>query len=220
MAKPAVCPPKSLQPASEATYHRLPCLALAPCQPNVGGVTFGQAQAFSKTSMRFVKHTLNGRQRQFQRQAGYTLVEVMCSIFIAAIAVTVLFYGFNNGFAILRTTREDLRATQILMQKTEAFRLFTWAQLSNCPATFTEYYNPSGTASNAAGTLYYGKLSTVGVATNIPDSVSYKSNLHLITVTVNWTNYIGKQAVAHSRQMQTLSALAGMQGYLSRASTN
>ena len=158
-----------------------------------------------------------------RQRAGYTLVEVMCAIFIVAIAVTALFYGFNNGFAILRTTREDLRATQILMQKTEAFRLFTWAQLTNVQntsPTFTEYYNPSGSTSNSAGTLYYGTLSTVGVATNIPDSVPYKGNLHLITVTVKWTNNIGKQAVAHSRQMQTLSALAGMQGYLSRANTN
>jgi prepilin-type N-terminal cleavage/methylation domain-containing protein len=167
-----------------------------------------------------VNQTLIEHERRLQPKAGYTLVEVLCAILIAAIAVTVLFYGFNNGFAILRTTREDLRATQILMQKTEAFRLFTWAQLSNCPATFTEYYNPSGTTTTNAGTLYYGTLSTVAGATNLPNTVPYRSNLHLITITVNWTNYIGKQAVAHSRQMQTLSALSGMQGYLSRASTN
>lgn len=167
--------------------------------------------------------TLIERKSLLQRQAAYTLVEVMCSIFIVAIAVTALFYGFNNGFAILRTTREDLRATQILMQKTEALRLFTWAQLAEAQTkspTFKEYYNPSGTTSNTLGTLYYGTLSTLAVAANIPDSVPYKSNLHLITITVNWTNYIGNKPVAHSRQMQTLSALAGMQGYLSRTGTN
>lgn len=158
--------------------------------------------------------------RDTRQQAGYTLVEVLCSIFIAAVTVTVLFYGFNNGFAILRTTREDLRATQILMQKTEAFRLFTWAQLTNAQnstATFQESYNPSGGASNA-GTVYYGSLSAVGPATNIPDTVPYKSNLHLITITVNWTNSVGTKAVAHTRQVQTLSALAGMQNYFSSTS--
>jgi prepilin-type N-terminal cleavage/methylation domain-containing protein len=184
---------------------------------------FGKAPAYIESFMR-ANQTLIEHKTRLQRQAGYTLVEVLCSILIASIAVTALFYGFNNGFAILRTTREDLRATQILMQKTEAFRLFTWAQLAEAQTKslsgFKEYYNPSGTTSNTLGTLYYGTLSTMAVAANIPDSVPYKSNLHLITITVNWTNYIGKQPVAHSRQMQTLSALAGMQGYLSRAGTN
>jgi hypothetical protein len=141
-------------------------------------------------------------------------VEVLCSVFIAAIMVAVLFVGFDNGFAILRTTREDLRATQILLQKTEAVRLLTWQQLSNCPTTFQEYYIPAGASPTNTGTLYWGTLSTVAEATNIPNSVPYKGNLHLITVTVRWTNSVGSQQVPHFRQMQTLSARGGMQNYL------
>lgn len=148
----------------------------------------------------------------FGQTAGYTLVEVLCAVLIAAIAATVLFVGFDNGFAILRTTREDLRATQIMMQKTEAIRLCTWQQLTNCPTTFKEFYYPAGTTN--VGTLYWGTLSTTAVATNVPDSVSYKGNLHLITIKLAWTNYVGNKLVAHSRQMQTLSAKYGMQNYL------
>jgi len=145
---------------------------------------------------------------------AYTLVEVLWAIAIASIAAAVLFVGFDNGFAILRTTREDLRATQILMQKTEAIRLMTWKQLSNCPTRFQEYYNPSGVSSNAGGTLYFGTISPLGAATNIPNTVSYRGDLRLVTVTVLWTNYIGSNTVPHFRQMQTLSALSGMQNYL------
>jgi prepilin-type N-terminal cleavage/methylation domain-containing protein len=154
------------------------------------------------------------------RESGYTLMEVICAVLIASIAASVLFVGFDNGFAILRTTREDLRATQILMQKTEAFRLYTWEQLTqaNTPGTFKEYYYPNVTGSNSPGTLYWGTVSTLAPATNIPDSALYKSNIHLITVTVVWTNYNGTKAVGHSRKMQTLSAMSGMQNYLS--STN
>jgi prepilin-type N-terminal cleavage/methylation domain-containing protein len=156
-----------------------------------------------------------------RRKAGYTLVEVLCSIFIAAIMVSVLFVGFDNGFAILRTTREDLRATQILMQKTEAVRLFTWDQLAKCPTTFREYYNPNGASGTNSGTLYWGTISALGVATNIPDSVPYKGNLRLITITVTWTNAVGSHQVPHFREMQTLSARSGMQNYLfSGAITN
>lgn len=161
-----------------------------------------------------------GQRGPLRQQAGYTLVEVLCSVLIVAVVVSVLFYGFDNGFAILRTTREDLRATQILMQKTEAIRLMTWKQLSNCPTAFQEYYYPSGTASNAPGSLYWGTISATAPATNIPDSVAYKGALHLVTITLVWTNYAGSRSVSHSRQMQTLSALSGMQNYLSRSSTN
>jgi len=151
------------------------------------------------------------------RAAGYTLVEVLCAVMIAAISASVLFVGFDNGFAILRTTREDLRATQILMQKTEAIRLCTWEQLTNANniGTFKEYYNPSG-ATNS-GTLYVGKFSTIGAVTNAP--AAYRDNLHLITITLNWTNFVGNKTVPHSRQMQTLSAKYGMQNYLFGSTT-
>lgn len=162
-------------------------------------------------------------QRGFHRcHSGYTLVEVICAIFIAAIAATALFAGFNNGFAILRTTREDLRATQILMQKTEAFRLCTWDQLTNAylkEPTFKEYYYPPGVSSSNAGPLYVGTISTIAPATNITNSVPYKDSLHLITITVAWTNYVGSKQIAHSRQMQTLSAVSGMQNYLFSGNT-
>jgi hypothetical protein len=148
-------------------------------------------------------------------------VEVVCAVFIAAIAATVLFAGFDNGFALLRTTREDMRATQILEQKTEAFRLFTWQQLTNAETPglpFQEYYDPSGSANNK-GTTNWVTISTTAPATNLytdPATAAYRTNLHLITITVVWTNYIGSKPVVHSRQMQTLSALAGMQSYLAR----
>ncbi|HEX9046562.1 MAG TPA: prepilin-type N-terminal cleavage/methylation domain-containing protein [Verrucomicrobiae bacterium] len=158
---------------------------------------------------RYSPHSLLPR-----RHAGYSLVEVLCAIAVASIAITALFYGFKNGVAILRTTREDMRATQLLVQKTEAFRLYTWQQLSNAPTKLTEYYFPASVTSSNADTLYYLTISATDPATNIPDTIGYKTNIHLITVTVDWTNYIDKKPVAHRRQMQTLNALNGMQSYL------
>jgi len=151
--------------------------------------------------------------RPIRWREGYTLVEVLCAIIIAAISASVLFVGFDNGFALLRITREDLRATQILMQKTEAFRLYTWQQLTNAQQTtggiFQEYYFAQGPSTNK-GTLYVGTLKLL----DTPTFSSYSSGLHLITITVNWTNLVGKNLVPHSRTVQTLSAQYGMQGYL------
>ena len=163
-----------------------------------------------------INQTWASESGHLQQRSAYTLVEVICSVLIAAIAAAVLFVGFDNGFAILRTTREDMRATQILMQKTEAVRLMTWKELAQCPQSFQEYYYPAGASTTNPGTLYTGTLFTTGVATNIPSSVAYQSNLHLITITIYWTNNIGLRSVPHSRQMQTLSALGGMQNYIDR----
>ena len=153
--------------------------------------------------------------RSQQRNAGaFTLVEVLISAGILAFMMLSLYTAFTMGFASIETTREDLRATQLLMQKVEAVRLCTWAQLSNCPATYTANYNPLPTTNGSAGVLYVGKLTATGVATNIPDSANYKNMVHLITVTVTWTNWIGNNKIVHTRQMQTLSAYYGMQNYI------
>jgi len=168
--------------------------------------------------MRVGQQAVNQR-GQGRAESGFTLVEVVCAVFVAAIAASVLFAGFSNGFALLRTTREDMRATQILMQKTEAFRLFTWQQLTNAQAQepmFQEHYFPGGAATNSPGPIYCGTVSTTGPAINLSDNPPYKTSLHLITITLVWTNDTGSKPVVHSRQMQTLSALAGMQSYLDR----
>lgn len=145
---------------------------------------------------------------------AFTFAEVVVSVFILLIAVIALFTGFTNGYQIIDTTREDLRATQILTQKTEAIRLLRWSdQLPSCPKTFQESYYPLG-ATNA-GVTFYGTIDATGVATNIPDSASYKSDIYLVTVTVTWTNYIdGGKPVVHTREVKTLAAKNGIQNYI------
>ena len=117
------------------------------------------------------------------------------------------------GFIVLQTTREDVRATQILMQKMEAVRLCTWSEL-NSPSSFTfkENYDPlSGT--NQTGTVYYGNVS-IQAATNVPNNLSYSANMALVTVNLNWTNSNRGVAIPHNRQMQTQVARYGLQNYI------
>lgn len=112
---------------------------------------------------------------------------------------------------MLQTTREDLRATQILMQKIEAVRLCTWTELTNF--TFQESYDPLSGTNLAAGAVYFGNVA-IGPATSIPSTVSYAPNMCLVTVNLNWTNYNRSQAIPHSRQMQTQVARYGLQNYI------
>jgi len=135
----------------------------------------------------------------------------MTSVAILAAMMVSVFAGFAFGFGLVRTERDDLRATQILTQKIEALRLCTYSQLSNCPATFTDWYNPSGTTNNTAGTVYGGTIS-LGTPTNLP--AAYQGQVRLITVSVQWTNYNHSQPLVHNRQMQTESAFYGIQNYI------
>lgn len=143
--------------------------------------------------------------------AAYTLVEVMVATFLLAILMIVFFAGFSQGYSGLNTTRQDLRATQILTQKAEAVRLCTWTQLTNLPASFQEYYTSSTT--NSGSTTYFGTIAITS-ATNIPNSVSYFSTVKLVTISVVWTNYIKDRAISHSRQMQTMASRDGMVNYI------
>ena len=86
-----------------------------------------------------------------------------------------------SGFAVVQNSREDLRATQILVQKVEAIRLCRWDQLTN--VTFVENYDPFSTTNSSAGVAYFGTVS-VGVATNVPGTCAYNSNMRLVTVSV------------------------------------
>jgi prepilin-type N-terminal cleavage/methylation domain-containing protein len=144
---------------------------------------------------------------------GYTLVEVLVSTAVLAITMAIFFAGIAGGYAIINTFRQDLRATQILTQKTEAVRLCTWSQLNGLPQTFTDYYYSLGTTNSTANTLYAGTIS-VGAATNISSSADYYDQVRLVTIGVVWTNNFGSQQVVHSRQMQTLVAYYGLVNYI------
>src|SRR5512146_2722235 len=64
-------------------------------------------------------------------ERGHTLVEVVVAMCILAISSTAFYAGLSSGFGVTQASREDVRATQILMQQLEAVRLCTWSQLTN-----------------------------------------------------------------------------------------
>jgi Tfp pilus assembly protein PilV len=162
--------------------------------------------------------------RQSRGIMANTLPEVMISVVILAIMFASLYAAFNTGFGSMTASREEMRATQIMTQKLEAIRLLTWAQMSNAPTSFQEYYDSAQTSfqqyynsnkptNSTAGCTYYGTISYFDTATNVPSA--YQSKLHVITVTVTWTNgFASTTPIAHTRSMQTISAYLGLQNYI------
>jgi hypothetical protein len=149
--------------------------------------------------------------RSRAKTAAFTLADAIVAVFVLGTVGGTFCVGLSSGFGIMQNTREDLRATQIMMQRIEALRLCTWSELTQY--NFQENYDPLSSTNSAAGAKYFGTV-TIGPATSVPNSASYSPNICQVTVNLNWTNYNLNVAVPHSRQMQTQVARYGLQNYV------
>ena len=179
------------------------------------GVSLSPGYEQATDRMRLTKGNREAR-RSVRALLAYTLAEIVVAISLLGLITVSLFAAFSTGVVMVQLARENLRATQILTQKMELVRLFTWEQIADpaqaAPA-FTEWYDP---ASPDPGVMYAGSVSVTAPATEVP--ADYRNNLRMVTVTVCWTNYLhgSSTPIPRSRQMQTCVARYGMQSYLSQ----
>lgn len=150
-----------------------------------------------------------GGQRRGER--AYTLVEVVVASLILAITSAAFYTGLSSGFTVTQFSREEVRATQIMMQQIEAVRLCTWSQLTNY--SFQQVYDPLATNQATAGVVYGGQV-TITNAASIPSSAAYAADMCLVTVSLSWTNWNADRPVPHFRQMETQVARYGLQTYI------
>lgn len=166
-----------------------------------------------------MKFTQVARRNPRLAKLAYTLIEVVVCVGLIVIIFVSLYGGMSTGFAVTQASRENLRATQIMLQYMEGLRLFNWDQLvySNwVPTTFVDWYYPLTNVNNSSpGIPYYG---TVTITTNpvMSPTAAYSANMAQVTVNINWTNANG---YSRTRSMSTYVARNGMQNYVF-ASTN
>jgi prepilin-type N-terminal cleavage/methylation domain-containing protein len=152
---------------------------------------------------------LGQRKKNFTRFAAFTLVEVMVASALAGIMFSALLAGFTMSFQTIQLDRENSRATQVMLEKTEVLRLYNWDQLTGVdtntyiPRTFTAPFYPNG---NNGGFNYNGQV----VITNVPIFSTYSNNLRAVTINLTWTS--GK--AARSRSMTTWVSRYGLQNYM------
>jgi prepilin-type N-terminal cleavage/methylation domain-containing protein len=140
-------------------------------------------------------------------QTAFSLVETMVATAVISVAFVSLYAGFSSGFQTVQMGRENLRATQVILEKFETIRLYSWEQINMpgfIPATFTAPFNPS---SNAIGGFTYQGTVKIEAA---PVLQSYSTDLRQVTVDVTWTN----ANVARHRAMSTLVSRYGLQNYV------
>ena len=140
--------------------------------------------------------------------AAFSLIETVVGIGIFGIVATALLAGFTGGFFTMQLARENQRASQIILEKTETIRLYTWDQVNSngfIPTTFTATYDPQATNSSV-GTTYNGTL----VIAHSPINTSYSDDIKQVTVTLTWKT----GNVNRSRSYTTFIGRNGIQDYI------
>ena len=115
-----------------------------------------------------------------RRRGAFTTVEALIASGILAVSVISFYGSVSFGFGLLRSIREEVRATQILQERLELIRLYNWKQLNTSsfvPTSFTASLKPGNT-----NVFYHGEVSISGA----PISESYTNYLRQVTVTISW----------------------------------
>jgi prepilin-type N-terminal cleavage/methylation domain-containing protein len=148
------------------------------------------------------------RHASVRRKSGLTLVEVVFALAIIGLIVVAVYGAITSGMTSLRLARENLRATQILVEKTEALRLYNWDQLNTnfIPTRFIVPYDTTAVSTNT-GVLYYGSITLVN---NPSVGTSYSNTLRLVTIRLDWTT--GR--INRTREISTYVCRTGIQNYV------
>ena len=147
------------------------------------------------------------RARRLRATAAFSLMEVTISMGVLGLAVSILFNGLTTGFFTIRMARENLRATQIMLEKAETLRLYSWNQITNTTyikREFTVPYDPNSTSGK--GAIYQGTIEIEPADI----SADYSDDLKQVTIRVSWKT----GGLSRSREFRSLVSRHGMQDYI------
>ena len=141
--------------------------------------------------------------------AAFSLIEALVGMGVVGVLFVTLYSGLTSGLSNVRMARENVRATQIMAEKLDALRLFSWDKIVKLDGATTEFNTPydAGASSNASPGFTYAGTVTVKPA---PVSDAYKDKMRQVTVSLSWAS--GK--LQRQRSMTTLIAKDGMQNYI------
>src|SRR5438093_1192011 len=139
--------------------------------------------------------------------AGFSLVEASVGMGVVGTVFAALLSGIASGTFTMRMARENLRATQIMLEKVETIRLYSWDQVNSngfIPTSFSATYDPQGAPN--VGLTYTGTLAI----TAAPISSSYSNEMKMITVNLSWQT----GGLQRNRQFTSYISRNGLQDYV------
>ena len=166
---------------------------------------FTSSQSLTEWISQMKLYSISAQKRL--KQAATSLIEVLVALAVMGIVFISLYAGFSSGFGIIQLARENLRGTQIMLEKMETIRLYTWTQINSngfIPNSFTNYYDPN--RGSASGVEYHGRLTI----TDSPITADYGRQMKQVRVEVEWMC----GTVQRRREMTTLISRYGLQNYI------
>jgi hypothetical protein len=149
-------------------------------------------------------------------QSAYSLVEVMMGAAAMMVVFVTIFGVMTVCLFISGTSRENLRATQIMLDKMEGIRLYSPSQLTNTSFLLQSFTNWASETNNIGlpnvqgyGVMYTGTITIAPVSF----ATSYSSNMSQVTVNIGWVSG-GAGGLAHTRSMSTFYANQGLYNYV------
>src|SRR6267154_6179110 len=97
-----------------------------------------------------------------RKRAAFSLIEATVGMAVIGTVLGAMLSGITTGTFTMRMARENLRATQIMLEKVETIRLYSWDQINSngfIPTTFTNLYDPQGAPN--VGLTYNGTMTIV-----------------------------------------------------------
>lgn len=146
---------------------------------------------------------------QNRATSGVSLIEVVMAVCVVGLVSAGLMGSISCGFTMLSRTRENQRATQVMLEKVETLRLYSWSQINSngfVPTKFTELLNPLDVDKKnpplITGTMAVEKF---------PFATSYSNSVKQVRLTLEWR---GVGNIQRKREFKTYIAKDGMQNYV------
>ena len=143
--------------------------------------------------------------------AGFSLAEGLIGVAVMGTVFVSLYTGMASGFQAIRNSRENTRATQIMLEKFETIRLYNWDQINDptfIPTYFTAKFFPNTTGSTnmGSGVTYKGRVDIRPVAFGDP----YGADMRSVTISLTWIT----DGLEHNRVFTSFVAKYGIQNYV------
>ena len=163
---------------------------------------------------------LTGKTRQ-QRRPGDTarrrrcgalnLVEVVVAMAILGIGIVAIYSALLSSLRVSKLSRENLRATQVMVELMDTLRLYSWDQITDptfTPKKFEIEYDPVGATNGGSSPFVYKCQMNVRKG---PNDVTYRDKMKTVTLNIEWRN---DSQDKRSRTFVTYVTRNGLQSYI------
>ena len=158
------------------------------------------------------------------RLLGFSLIEVVIAMSVIGITFIALYGALTSCLLVVQASREDLRATQIMVELMDTLRLYNWTQVTDpafSPKTYNLYYDSAGTTNGTGGGTLYECVMTV---TDGPGALDYSDDMKTVSLEINWVthgrlpnpkaNLNAARGQLHTRTFTSFVTRHGLQSYV------